>query len=63
MDGLTSSISNLPYNTLKSGFTYNDIKVDVTDGYRHSKWLSFMQERLSIAKSLLSDKGVIFIST
>jgi adenine-specific DNA-methyltransferase len=51
-----------PYNTLKSGFTYNDTMVEPTDGYRHSKWLSFMQERLQIAKNLLSEKGVIFIS-
>jgi hypothetical protein len=36
--------------------------VEPTDGYRHSKWLSFMQERLQIAKNLLSEKGVIFIS-
>lgn len=32
------------------------------DGYRHSKWLSFMNKRLEIALSLLSNKGVIFIS-
>lgn len=51
-----------PYNTLKSGFTYNDKMVDVTDGYRHSKWLSFMQKRLQLAKGLLTPKGVIFIS-
>ncbi len=51
-----------PYNTLKSGFTYNDVMVDMTDGYRHSKWLSFMETRLHIAKHLLSSKGVIFIS-
>ena len=51
-----------PYNTLKSGFTYNDRMVDSSDGYRHSKWLSFMQERLQIAQKLLTDKGVIFIS-
>ena len=51
-----------PYNTLKSGFTYNDTMVDMTDDYRHSKWLSFMNVRLKIAKQLLSPKGVVFIS-
>lgn len=51
-----------PYNTGKNDFVYNDRYVDSDDSYRHSKWLSFMGKRLRIAKQLLSDKGVIFIS-
>ena len=51
-----------PYNTGNKDFVYNDSYVDREDGYRHSKWLSFMSKRLKIAKGLLSDKGVIFIS-
>ena len=51
-----------PYNTGNKDFVYNDSYVDAEDGYRHSKWLSFMNKRLKIAKKLLSDKGVIFIS-
>ena len=51
-----------PYNTLKEGFTYSDTLVDKNDTFRHSKWLSFMRQRLLIAKELLSNKGVIFIS-
>ena len=51
-----------PYNTGNKDFTYNDCYVDAEDGYRHSKWLSFMSKRLKIAKQLLSDRGVIFIS-
>ncbi len=51
-----------PYNTGNKDFVYNDKFVDREDGYRHSKWLSFMNKRLRIAKGLLSDKGVIFIS-
>ena len=51
-----------PYNTGNKDFIYNDSYVDSEDGYRHSKWLSFMSKRLKIAKRLLSDKGVIFIS-
>ncbi len=51
-----------PYNTGNKDFVYNDSFVDKEDGYRHSKWLSFMAKRLRIAKQLLSDKGVIFIS-
>lgn len=51
-----------PYNTGNKDFVYNDAYVDTEDAYRHSKWLSFMSKRLRIAKRLLSDKGVIFIS-
>lgn len=51
-----------PYNTEKDGFTYSDTRVDGNDSFRHSKWLSFMNARLSIARKLLSEKGVIFIS-
>lgn len=51
-----------PYNTGNKDFVYNDSYVDSEDSYRYSKWLSFMNKRLKIAKKLLSDKGVIFIS-
>ena len=51
-----------PYNTGSKDFVYNDSFVDKEDGYRHSKWLSFMDRRLKLAKKLLSEKGVIFIS-
>ena len=51
-----------PYNTGNKDFTYDDSKVDGLDGFRHSKWLSFMDSRLRIAKKLLSSQGVIFIS-
>lgn len=50
-----------PYNT-GNAFTYADETVDLNDNFRHSKWLSFMQERLVIAKKLLSESGIIFIS-
>lgn len=51
-----------PYNTGNKDFIYNDSYVDKEDSYRHSKWLSFMNKRLKIAKRLLSANGVIFIS-
>ena len=51
-----------PYNTGNKDFVYNDSFVDSEDSYRHSKWLSFMSKRLRMAKRLLSDRGVIFIS-
>ena len=51
-----------PYNTGNKDFIYNDRFIDKEDSFRHSKWLSFMAKRLSLAKNLLSPKGVIFIS-
>ena len=51
-----------PYNTGNKDFIYDDSFVDKTDGYSHSKWLSFMEKRLISAKHLLSDEGVIFVS-
>lgn len=51
-----------PYNTGNKDFRYNDHFVDKEDGDRHTKWLSFMHRRLELAKHLLKDTGVIFIS-
>ncbi|MDD4730059.1 MAG: site-specific DNA-methyltransferase [Dysgonamonadaceae bacterium] len=51
-----------PYNTGKQDFIYDDRYVDELDGYIHSKWLSFMEKRLKIAKKLLSNTGIIMIS-
>lgn len=51
-----------PYNTGNKDFVYNDSFVDKEDSYRHSKWLSFMNKRLKLAKRLLANDGVIFIS-
>jgi adenine-specific DNA-methyltransferase len=51
-----------PYNTGNKDFLYNDHYVDSEDTFRHSKWLSFMSERLRLAKELLANDGVIFIS-
>lgn len=51
-----------PYNTKSDGFVYDDKFVNREDGYRHSKWISMMYKRLEIAKKLLSDNGLIFIS-
>ena len=50
-----------PYNT-KKDFLYNDKILKKNDEYKHSCWLSFINERLQIAKELLTDKGIIFIS-
>ncbi|KXT62802.1 Type III restriction-modification system methylation subunit [Lactococcus sp. DD01] len=51
-----------PYNTGSKDFKYNDSFADDDDTFRHSKWLSFMERRLRIAKELLTQEGVIFIS-
>lgn len=51
-----------PYNTQNKDFVYDDSLIGMDDGFRHSKWLSFMIKRLTIASRLLSDIGVIFIS-
>lgn len=50
-----------PYNTGNS-FRYNDTIVGDEDSFKHSKWLSFMNERLRLASTLLTEKGIIFIS-
>ena len=51
-----------PYNTGNKDFIYDDNYIGSDDGYRHSKWLSFMNERLRIARELLTDDGFILIS-
>ncbi|MGC0385108.1 site-specific DNA-methyltransferase [Streptomyces sp. SAI-129] len=51
-----------PYNTGATDWKYNNDYVDNNDTYRHSKWLSFMERRLGIAKRLLSRNGVLVIT-
>lgn len=43
-----------PYNTGNDGFRYND-------KFNRATWLTFMKNRLSVAKELLSDDGIIFV--
>lgn len=43
-----------PYNTGNDSFNYND-------NFNHSTWLTFMKNRLEIAREFLRDDGVIFI--
>jgi adenine-specific DNA-methyltransferase len=43
-----------PYNTGNDEFKYND-------SFNHSTWLTFMRNRLEVAKELLRDDGVIFV--
>lgn len=51
-----------PYNLGNKDFKYNDSFVNKENQWKHSKWLSFMHKRLILAKQLLSEHGVIFIS-
>lgn len=52
-----------PYNTgKKDEWKYNDKFIDENDSYRHAKWLNMMEKRLELAKHLLKEDGVIFIS-
>lgn len=44
-----------PYNTGNDGFQYND-------SFNHSSWLTFMRNRLMVARDLLREDGTIFIS-
>lgn len=43
-----------PYNTGNDSFNYND-------NFNHSTWLTFMKNRLEIAREFLRDDGVIFV--
>ena len=43
-----------PYNTGSDSFKYND-------KFNHSAWLTFMKNRLELAKKLLSNDGFIFV--
>jgi adenine-specific DNA-methyltransferase len=48
-----------PYNTGARDWKYNNDYVDKNDAFRHSKWLSMMKKRLSLAKRLLKNDGVL----
>ena len=50
-----------PYNT-ENSLTYDDKRIGLDDNYRHSKWISFIRERLILAKQLLSSDGIILAS-
>lgn len=52
-----------PYNTGARDWKYNNDYVDGSDTYRHSKWLSFMEKRLKLAKKLLNPRDSVLIVT
>ncbi len=51
-----------PYNTGAKNWIYNNNYVDGNDAFRHSKWLSFMEKRLRLARSLLKPEGIIVVT-
>jgi adenine-specific DNA-methyltransferase len=51
-----------PYNTGARDWKYNNNYVDSNDDWRHSKWLSFMDKRLRLAKDLLKRDGVLIVT-
>lgn len=51
-----------PYNTGAKDWKYNNNYVDENDTYRHSKWLSMMNQRLRIARKLLKNSGIIVLT-
>ncbi|WNB85763.1 DNA methyltransferase [Cellulomonas sp. ATA003] len=52
-----------PYNTGARDWKYNNDYVDDADPYRHSKWLSFIERRLLVAKRLLNPADSVLIVT
>lgn len=51
-----------PYNTGNKDWVYNDKFVGVNDRWRHSQWLEFLYQRLTLARELLTSDGVILVS-
>lgn len=51
-----------PYNTGAKTWRYNNAYVDAKDTFKHSKWISFMNSRLKIAKELLRDTGILVLT-
>ncbi|MBN1971114.1 MAG: site-specific DNA-methyltransferase [Candidatus Delongbacteria bacterium] len=51
-----------PYNTGAKDWKYNNDYVDSEDSFRHSKWISMMNNRLKLAKNLLKPDGIICVT-
>lgn len=51
-----------PYNTGNKDWVYNDKYVGANDRWRHSQWLEFLYQRLTLARELLTSDGVILVS-
>lgn len=52
-----------PYNTGAKDWKYNNSYIESDDDYRHSKWLAFMERRLTLARELLNPDDSVLIVT
>ncbi|TPG52315.1 hypothetical protein EAH89_18960 [Roseomonas nepalensis] len=50
-----------PYNTGNQDFAYNDRFVGADDRFRQSTWLEFLYRRMTLARDLLTEDGVIMV--
>ena len=51
-----------PYNTGNRSWKFNNDYVEKDDDFKHSKWISFIEKRLRLAKNLLKPSGVIVVT-
>lgn len=51
-----------PYNTGATTWRYNNDYIDGNDDFRHSKWISFINHRIKIARHLLKADGIIIVT-
>lgn len=51
-----------PYNTGNKDWVYNDSYMDKEDRFRQSTWLEFLYRRLTLARDLLAEDGVLLVS-
>jgi adenine-specific DNA-methyltransferase len=51
-----------PFNTGSKGWVYDDDYTDKEDRYRHSTWLEFLYRRMTLARDLLAEDGVLLVS-
>ncbi len=51
-----------PYNTGNKDWVYNDRYMNTEDRFRQSTWLEFLYRRLTLARDLLAEDGVLLVS-
>ncbi len=53
---------DFPYNTESRGFQYKDGYINRNDQFRHSRWLSYVGERIRAGRKLLKPEGCMMMS-
>ncbi len=51
-----------PYNTGNKSWKYNNDYVEKEDSFRHSKWISYIDKRVRLAKNLLKESGLLIFA-